>query len=100
MSFDKQAQITKMQPSINKLLAYLKSKNIAFSPTDEQSENVVLTSADKVVKISHHSFYRYSGRACFYIDKGENRSEAADFTDEMYVNGILRPVIDTLFEKM
>lgn len=89
-----------MQPNINKLLAYLKNKNIAFSPTDGEFENVVLSSPEKSIKISHHSFYRYSGIACICIDKGENKSEAIDVTDEMFVNMILKPVIDKLFEKM
>ena len=100
MTFDKAAQIKRMQPSVTKLLTYLKNKDIEFSPMDGEFENIVLTSKDREVKISHHSFYRYSGISVYCRDKGENQnqSETVEVTDEMYMNNIMKPIIEIFFK--
>jgi hypothetical protein len=65
--FDKAKHIAKMQPAVNKLMAHLKAKGVTFQETDPSGfENIILGYKDKVIKISHHSFYRYSGIACVY----------------------------------
>ncbi len=75
-----------MKTSVDKLLFYLQQKGIEFSPSDGSLNNVVFTSKEKVVKISQHSFYRYSGIACIYKDgKHEFSIETIDVTNEMYM---------------
>lgn len=97
MEFDRQAHIARMKPSVDKLLVHLQKKGISFSPTDGELDNVVLTSSTKTIKISHHSFYRYSGICCIYKEKGENFIEAIDVTDEMFMNNFMRPIVEMHF---
>jgi hypothetical protein len=86
-----------MQPAVKKLLAYLKSKEIEFTPTDGKFNNVIFTSKDKEIKISHHSFYRFSGIACVYKEKGDHLIEAIEVTDEMFINNFMTPIIKLHF---
>ena len=97
--FDKVAHQNKMKQQVEKFVASFKSKGIEFSPTDGDVENVVFTSTDRVVKVSHHSFYRYSGIACVYKEKGENFIEAIEVTDEMYLTNFMKPIIETFFKQ-
>ena len=97
-NFDKIAHQNKMKPQVDKFVAGFKSKGIDFSPEDGGFENVVFTSPEKVVKVSHHSFYRYSGIACIYKEKGDNFIEAIDVTDEMYLSIFMKPIIETFFK--
>lgn len=102
MTWSKEAQIERMKPSVNKLLAHLKNKGIEFSHVDTESgfENVIFSTAKKTLKMSHHSFYRYSGIAVICRDKGENLSETVDVTDDMYMNIFMKPIIESqLIEK-
>lgn len=99
MSFDKNKHIEKMQSSVNKLVAQLKTKGIEFSPDDVNGhENVTFTTSEKTVNMSKHSFYRYSGVAVFTKDKGgnSNESETVEVTDEMYMQMIIKPIVETL----
>lgn len=96
--FNEQEHINKIKPSVDKLISHFEKKGIQFFPTDEKLKNVVFTSRDKVVKISHHSFYRFSGIACIYKERGENFIEAIDVTDEMFMNNFMKPIIEKLFE--
>lgn len=89
---------TKMQQAVDKLVSHFKSKGVDFSPTDGEVENVVFTSKDKVVKISHHSFYRYSGIAFVYKEKNENEIETIPVTDEMFLNNFMKPIIETFLK--
>ncbi len=86
----------KQKKSVDRLVSYFKNKGVDFSPTDGEFNNVVFTSKDKEVKMSHHSFYRYSGIACAYKDKGENKVEAVEITDEMFLNNYIKPTIEKL----
>lgn len=95
--FNKQEHIAKMKPSADKLVSLFEKKGISFSPTDGEFENVVFTSKDKTIKISHHSFYRFSGIACIYKEKGENYIEAIDVTNDMFMNNFMKPIIERLF---
>lgn len=94
MVFDKTAYIAKMQPIVDKLVLQFKNKGVEFSPTDGDLDNVVFTSSTKSIKISHHSFYRYSGIACVYKEKGENSIEAIEVTNEMFMNNFMKPIIE------
>ncbi len=98
MEWNKEARIVKTQPAVNKLVAHFKSKGISFEPSDGELENVVFTSKDKVVKIAHRSFYRYSGMAVIYKDKGENEIEAIQLTDDMYMDMFMKPIVEVLFK--
>ena len=88
----------KMKPSADKLIAYFNAKGVKFS-NDEKFENVLFTSSDKVVAISHHSFYRYSGIACISKELGDNRSEYVEVTDAMYMDIFMKPIIETLLKE-
>ncbi len=100
MEFNKEAHIAKMQPHVDRMLVQLKSKGIDFDLEDVDGlQNVTFISKDKTVKMSKHSFYRFSGISCFYKEgKEKNTSEAFDFTDEMYMNNIIKPIIEVFFK--
>jgi len=99
MSFNSQAHIEKMKPSINKLVSQLKSKGIEFFPDDESGlENVTFKSSEKTVKMSKHSFYRFSGIAVYTKSKGEHESETVEVTDDMYMQMFMKPIIETFFK--
>lgn len=92
--FDKIAHQTKMKPVVTKLVAHFESKGVHFSNVDGEFDNVVFTFKDKVAKISHHSFYRYSGITCVSKDLGENKSEYIDVTDAMFMDMFMKPIIE------
>ena len=97
--WNKEKHKAKMKPYADKLISYLKSKGIAFAPDDGKLDNVILTSKDKTVKISHHSFYRYSGIACTYKEgKEKNTLEAVEVTDDMYMNSFMKKIIEMRFK--
>lgn len=96
--FDKKMHQQSMQKAVDKFVAHFKSKGVEFSPTDSDFENVVFTSKDKVVKISHHSFYRYSGIAFVYKEKNENEIETIPVTDEMFLTNFMKPILETFLK--
>lgn len=97
--WNKEQHKAKMKPFVDKLVSYFQNKGINFSPTDGEMENVVFASKDKEVKISHHSFYRYSGIACIYKDgKEKNTTEAIEVTDEMFMNNFMKPIVELRFQ--
>lgn len=96
-NFDPIQHQLKQKPQVDKLLAQLSAKGISFSK-DPDHDNVILSSADKVVKISSHSFYRYSGIACIYREKNENQIETVTVTDEMYLQMFMKPIIENFFK--
>lgn len=87
----------KMKPAADKLIAYFNNKGVKFS-IDDRFENVLFTSSEKTVAISHHSFYRYSGIACISKELGDNRSEYMEVTDAMYLDIFMKPIIETLLK--
>ncbi len=90
----------KMKKSVDTLISYFSKKGITFSPTDGELENVVFTLGTKEVKISHNSFYRYSGIDSFTKDgKEKNTIEHVSITDEMWLNMFIKPIVELLFEK-
>lgn len=98
MEWNIDTQKTKMAKSVDKLVAYFKSKGVSYSPTDGELENVTFTSKDKTIKIAHRSFYRYSGIACIYKDKGENQIETVNVTDEMFMEMFMKPIVEALLK--
>jgi hypothetical protein len=96
MKFDTEAHIEKMQPSVTKLVTYFKNKGVEFTPSDKNYGfgNVTFSSKDKVVKMSNHSFYRYTGIAYMYKDNNDNSVETIEVTDEMYLNIFIKPIIE------
>ncbi len=99
MIFNKKEYIAKVQPAADKLITHFQNKGITFSSSDGDLENVVFSSKDKEVKISHHSFYRYSGIACVYKERGENFIEAIEVTNEMFMNNFMKPIIELHFKE-
>jgi len=91
-------EILRMLPSATKLIVQLAKDGISFEPDDGELHNVVFRQGDKVVKMSHHSFYRFSGIAVITRDKkGENnQSETVPVTDDQYLQVFIKPIIYTL----
>lgn len=99
MQFNPQAHIEKMKPSVNKLISQLKNQGIDFFPEDEAGfENVVFKKADKTMKMSKHSLYRFSGIAVYTKSKGEHESETVEVTDEMYMQIFMRQIVESFFK--
>ena len=99
MNFNKEKHIASQEKSVIKLVNYFNKKGVKFKPTDGNFENVIFETNDKQVKISHHSFYRYSGIATLNRDKGERDVEIIEVTDEMYLDIFMKPIIETLLLK-
>jgi hypothetical protein len=97
MSFDKVEHKKKMQPVVSKLLVYLASKGVNVT-LDNESENFILTSKEKEMKISHWSFYRYSGIAVTYVEVKENVFDIKPISDENYINNYMKPIIEMHFD--
>lgn len=99
--FDTKNHIEKMQPVVNKFVAYLKTKGIEFSPIDSSGlRNITLTKGADEIKISQHSFYRFSGISCLYEEKGEGEKKnfkIIEVTDEMFMNIFMKPIVESLF---
>ncbi len=97
--FDKEAHIKKMQSHVNKLTTHFKNKGIDFTPTDGEFDNVIFKSKNKEVKISHHSFYRFSGICVIYVKTGDQSFQISEITDEMFLNNYMKPIIESLFSE-
>ena len=95
--FDEKKHIAACKPYADKLVAYFLKKNVAFDP-DDGLKNVTFTSPDKSVKISHHSFYRFSGICAIQKDKGESQVEIIYVTDEMYMENFMKPIVEILLK--
>lgn len=95
--FDKTAHISKMKPFADKLVNHFVAKGIVFSPTDGENENVIFTHKNKIVKIAHHCFYRYSGISTIYKERGENFLESVKVTDEMFMGVFMKSYLDSHF---
>jgi hypothetical protein len=100
-SIDRTEKIKKMQPYVDKLVDFLITKDISFEHMDGHLENIVLTKGDKVSKIAHHCFYRFSGLCVIgkEVSKGK-KSELIliEVDDDMYINTYMRSLILRIFE--
>ena len=87
-----------MTPHVLQLVEYLKKFDINFSPTDGELENVVFTQGDKVVKIAHKCFYRFSGLCYIQKTKKDNYIDLIEVTDDMFINTYQRMIIEKIFK--
>lgn len=92
--FDKNTYIAKQQSIVEKFLTVIAKQGVKFLPTDGELENVVFIRNGVTFKMSHHSFYRFSGIKCVYREKANNEIETVDITDEMYLNEYIKRSID------
>lgn len=99
MNFDKTAHIAKMKPVVTKFITTLKKSGIEFEPTDGDIENIILTKGDKKWKMSHHSFYRFSG-ICNVYKESDKEMIPVPVTDEMYLNDFIKPIIENIFNNI
>ncbi len=101
MEFNKEKQINKMRPAVDKLVSRLEKKGIKFKHSDGEFENVLFSSGDFELKMSHHSFYRYSGIAVLcYGNEDTNTSKTVDVTDDMYMSIFMEPIVENHFKKV
>lgn len=98
MEFNEEKYITTVKPHADKLVEYFQKKQVTFSPSDGDLKNVIFTKGDKVIKISHHSFYRFSGISCIHKEKGESGVEMVTVTDEMYMENFMKPIVELLLK--
>ena len=88
---------SKLRTDVNKFILGLKSKNIFFTETND--ENVLFKLDKKELIMSQHSFYRYSGIAYVYKEgKEKNSVLSIEVTYEMYLNMIIKPIIENHFK--
>lgn len=108
--FDKNSHVNRMVIPVTKLVAQLNKIGIEFSATNyivdakDNLHNVVFTKGDKIVNMSHHSFYRYSGIMQITRTKLDsngketNWTEVFPVTDDMYMQLFIKPIIIKAFE--
>lgn len=86
---------------INKLVSFLKTKNINFKNNDGKLDNVVFYNDKKTFKISHHCFYGFSRISCFKQDiKSTGKFQEFRFieiTDDIFINSYIRSIILNIF---
>lgn len=87
--------MNKMKPVVDKFLLVLAKKGISFS-LDTEMNNVILSTKTKSIKMSHHSFYRFSGITSIYKHNDDNSIEIIKVTDEMYLTTFIKPIIEIL----
>lgn len=106
MEFNKEAHIARMKPFVDKLIKHLSKHGVEFAENAGAGlENVVFRKAStvgsdtiiRIVEVSHHSFYRFSGICCVYKEIGENSIEAIEVTDAMFMDKFMRPIVELHF---
>lgn len=102
-SFDKDKHREKMKPHVDKLVKWLYDNyGITFKPTDGELENVIFTNSDnRVKKISHRCFYRFSGMCTIHKVKPNSKNnevEFVDVSDDMFINSYMKSIILEIFE--
>lgn len=96
--FDKNKHQVSMRKAVDKLVTELKKSGITFTPQEGEMENVGFRKDDKLIVMSHHSFYRYSGIAVRVVmKKDQPEPEIYPVTDEIYLMQYIKPIILTLF---
>lgn len=88
-----------MTPHRDKLVATLRKKGISFQPTDGHLPNVVFELKGKVVKISYHSFYRFSGIATIKQEAANGDAIFVPMTDDMFMNMYMKMVVEMNFRE-
>jgi hypothetical protein len=65
---------------------------------DETYNNFIFEKNEKILKISHHSFYRYSGISTVNKDgKEKHLTETVEVTNEMWLNNYIKLIIESYF---
>lgn len=96
-NFDLQKHIINVKPHVDKLVSYMKSNGVEFNHTDGNLSNVVFKSKDKEVKISYHSFYGIGRMGAVRKDSGESQFSFVPVTDEMFIGGVMKSILDNHF---
>lgn len=94
--FNKEQYQQKQAILVKKLIVALNKGGIYMSEYTIGLDNVVFTKGDKVFKMSHHSFYRYSG-ICNIYKETENTMTPIPVTDEMYLFDFIKPIVEKSF---
>ena len=92
--------IEKVQPHVDKLLKSLAKQNISFSKSfDSKLNNVIFSNGIKELVIANHCFYGYSRMGCAVKEiKNSNNVEFVPITDDMYINTVMKNVIENYFK--
>jgi len=96
--FNKKEHIERVIPYTNKLVTTLAKQGIMFKSSDGDLENVIFIKNNKELKISYHSFYRFSGICSLYKEGEDKKLEVIYITDEMYLNTFIKPIIENYFK--
>lgn len=99
MEFNIEEHKLKVKPYTDKLITFLKTKGIEFTPTDGELNNVIFKSKDMEVKISHHSFYGVGRMGAVTKQRGEkvNEFEFVPVTHEFFIGNVMKSIIDYRF---
>lgn len=100
MEFNVEEHKLRVKLYSDKLISYLKTKDIEFTPIDGELNNVIFKSKTKEVKISHHSFYGFSRMGAVTKQRGEKSSEF-DFvpvTHEMFIGNVIKSIMEFHFD--
>lgn len=99
VKFDEKEAIRKMTPYLDKVKESFTKKGIKFKE-DIKFKNTIFFKANKEYKISYHSLYRFSGISTIHkAGKNENEVIIIDVTDEMYINSIIKPIVENYFKE-
>lgn len=97
--FNEQIHINKFKIYENKLIESFNKKGINISYTDTNKlKNITFSKGNKTLKISYHSFYRFSGICSLYKEGEDKKLEIISISDEMYLNTFIKPIIESYFE--
>ncbi len=85
---------TKFKPFVDKLINYLKKKNITVSFNEE---NISFNRDGVEFLVAYWCFYRQSGLATVYKEKGESGIEIIEVTDSMFIENYMKPCVELAF---
>ena len=91
--FDKEQHIKTMKPYVDKLVDYLEGHGVKFEHVED---NVIFSGRDKVLKISHHCFYRFSG--LMVVQKAGKHFELTLVNKDDFINIYMKSVIGFHFK--
>jgi len=92
--------ITKMKVPVEKLIKDLKIKGIEFKETDGIFDNVIFSNSEKELKIAYSCFYGFSRMGCATKENNEKKHiiEFVPITDDMFINGHMKNIIENFFK--
>lgn len=92
----KEKHIERMKPIVDKFILQLFKNGIEFFPTDGHLDNVRFKRDGKEIKMSWHSFYRFSGMSKM-LKNSNSEDRTADYiimTDELWLNMFIKVIIE------